>query len=155
MENQNQNQPSSNIERLDANLASVRADWLSKIEYMSPKVGEMAKLVELQTDCYTYRQRAVDEYYSIQAAYIRINSEYKREYGKLYDFYTNKSQIRYPNETSKAAKINSELSEVLAKRDLLDNHKDFMGETIKSIDAIIWGIKDRISIHQLLFNSVK
>lgn len=153
MENQNQN--SSNIERLDANLSSVRAEWLERLENMSPKVGEIGKLVELQTDCYTYRQRAVDGYYSIQAAFIRINSEYKREYGKLYDFYTNKSQIRYPNESSKTAKINSDLSELIAKRDLLDNHKDFMGETIKSIDAIIWGIKDRISIHQLLFNSVK
>lgn len=146
---------SDKIVELDANLASNRAEWLKYIEDISPKVGDLNKLVELQTDCYTYRQRAVDDYFQMRALFVNLNNVYKREFGKLYDYYTNKSQIRYPNETAKTNKINSDLHEIMCKRDLIDNHKDFLCETIKSIDSIIWGIKDRISIQQLLFGQVK
>lgn len=136
-------------EQIEDKFAKERLEWSGKIAQMSEQMKSVLKVSELMTNIYTERQRCVEYYHYLLSILIKINREYRKKYSERWDFWSYKSQIRYPNNTALDNKIKTELSDVLEKRELIDNHAKFMDKTISTIDNIIYALPKRIEIEQI------
>jgi len=136
-------------ESIDERFSKDRLEWSTKVKEMSGKFKKVFDIVELQTEIYTERQRALEYYHYLISLLIKLDKNYKKAYADKYNFYTYQSQKRYPNETTLKNQIQSELEDLLEKREKFDNHSRFIEGVIKSIDNMIYGIKSRIEIEQI------
>jgi len=136
-------------ESLEDRFARERLEWSEKIAEISKKMKQIFDIPELMTTLYTDRQRAVEYYHYLITLMIGINKKYNAAYAEKYDFYTNKVQIRYPNESTKHNRIMTDLADIVQKRATIDNHSKFIDRTIGTIDNIIFAIPKRVEIEQI------
>jgi hypothetical protein len=80
----------------------------------------------------------------------KVNKTYRKQFSEKYDFYTYKSQKRFPNERVKEIQIMADLGPILIIREQIENHSKYIDKTIGTIDNIIFGIKSRIEIEQIM-----
>lgn len=144
-----QEQKPNNEISLEQKFSIERKSWTDKITYMSKKMKKVLELNELMTYIYSERQLAVEYYHYLMNLLIKINKKYRIEYASKYDFYTNQSQIRYPNESTKVNKVLAEMSEIADIKEKVNNHAKFIDNTIKTIDNIVYAIKYRIEVEQI------
>lgn len=135
---------------LDKQFETERMKWEGIVREMSLQMKRILSLGELMTTIYTERQQTVEYYHYLLSVLIKLNAKYRKEYAEKYDFWTTKSQIRYPNETTKVNKILSEMSDICEKKEKVENHSNFMKNTIATIDNIIYAIPRRIDIEQMI-----
>jgi len=127
-----------------------RATWTDKITGLSKRLKKIEDIADLQVSLYTERQLCLERYHYLMSLLITINKKYKREYAIKYDYYSNGSQVRYPNETIKNNKILSDLEDLVYKREQLENQYKFIDGTVKTLDNLIYGIKYRIEAEQIM-----
>jgi len=136
-------------ETLVDKFAKERLEWSQKIQDMSEQMKSVSKVSELMVTVYTERQRCVEYYHYLISILIKVNREYKKQYAERFDFWSWKSNIRYPNEGAKNNKIQTELAELLEKRETIENHAKFIDKTAATIDNLIYAIPKRIEIEQI------
>lgn len=66
-----------------------------------------------------------------------------------FEFYATKYQIKTSG-GEKTKLSEADLTWQIAKRDLLSSYIDFLGETRKTIDHIIWSVKNKIQLYNLV-----
>ena len=137
------------LEKLSKQFEAERVDWKERVAAMNKKMKNIMSVSDLMTEVYTERQLCLDYYHYLVSKLIDINREYRRRYAERHDFWSYKSNIRYPNETSKNNKIQVELADILQKRELIENHSKYILRTIDTIDNIIYAIPLRIEIEQI------
>lgn len=135
---------------IDQQFENERLKWEGVVKSMSSQLKRIASVGELMTTIYTERQQAVEYYHYLLSVLIKLNAGYRREYAEKYDFWTTKSQIRYPNESTKVNKILSEMVGITMKKEKVENHANFMKNTIAGIDNIIYAIPRRIEIEKMI-----
>ena len=136
-------------ESLEDRFNRERLEWNEKIAEMSEKMRKVLEIPELMTYLYTERQRAVEYYHYLISLMIGINKTYNKSYAEKYDYYTNKTQVRYPNESSKHNRIQVDLADLVEKRAILDNHSRFIDKTVSTLDNIIFAIPKRVEIENI------
>ena len=62
-------------------------------------------------------------------------------------FYTQNYDLRLDKDP-KMLFIDVDLAEIVERREMLQNHLDYMRETLRSIDTICYGVKHRISLEE-------
>ena len=150
MDNYNLKDNLEQQESLEERFSRERLEWSEKIAEISLKLKNIVAIAELMTTLYTERQRAVEYYHYIISLLNGLNKIYNKSYAEKYDYYTTKSQIKYPNETTKVNKIHVDLADIIEKRQALDNHSKFISSTIQTLDNIIFAIPRRVEIEQIL-----
>lgn len=136
-------------ETLDDQFARERLEWSTKVENMGFQMKKVTNIPELMTEVYTERQLCVEYYHYLISVLIKLNRKYKKEYADKYDYWSFKSQIRYPNESAKNNKIQTELADSLIQRETVENHSKYIDKTISTIDNIIYAIPKRIELEQI------
>jgi len=136
-------------ESLEEKFARERLEWSEKIADMSSRMKNVVMIAELMTTLYTERQRAVEYYHYLISLMIGMNKKYNAAYAEKFDYYTNKVQVRYPNESVKNNKIHVDLADMIEKRATVENHSKFIDKTISTIDNIIFAVPRRIEIEQI------
>jgi hypothetical protein len=145
--------PPENKERedtMESRFAKERVDWTRKVNDMSIMMRKIADTAELMTSLYTERQRAVEYYHYLMSLLSKINKTYRKQFAEKYDFYSYKTQKRFPNERVKEIQIMADLAPTVSLRDQIENHSKFIDKTIGTMDNIIFGIKSRVEIEQIL-----
>jgi hypothetical protein len=136
-------------ESLEERFNRERLEWNQKIKEMSAKMKQVFEIPELMTYLYTERQRAVEYYHYLISLMIGMNKVYNKAYADKYDFYTHKTQVRYPNESTKHNRILVDLADQVEKRAILDNHSKFMSQCVNTLDNIIFAIPKRVEIENI------
>ena len=136
-------------ESLDEKFARERAEWGTKIVDMSKKMKQIFDIPLLMVDIYTERQTCIEYYHYLMSILHKLNREYNARYTERNDFWSFKSQIRYPNETAKNYKIATELADLVLKRETINNHCKFLDKTAATIDNLIYAIPRRVEIEQI------
>jgi len=136
-------------ESLEDRFSRERLEWSDKVAQMSEKMRKIMEIPELMTYLYTERQRAVEYYHYLISLLINVNKKYNSSYAERQDYYTNKTQVRYPNESTKHNRIQVDLQDLVEKRAILDNHSKFISSTIQTIDNIIFAVPRRVEIEQI------
>ena len=139
----------SKEETLHQRFARERVEWTNKIRSMSENMKDIYKVSELMTTIYTERQIAVEYYHLLLTILSKVIVKYRKQFAEKYDFYSWKSQKRFPNEKTKEIQILSDIGDLVEKKDELDTHLKFMNSTIGTIDNLIYGIKYKVEIEQI------
>jgi len=152
-----QSEPQENKESSDDSCESIievfkkeRIEWTKKITELSGLMKKIETISDLMVQVYTERQRMVEYYHYLISLLSKINKIYRKQYADKYDYYTYKSQKRFPNERNKELQILSELSDIILKKEAFEQHSHFAEKTISTIDNIIYGIKSRVEVENML-----
>ena len=135
---------------MESRFSKERVEWKAKVQNMSTMMKRLPDVAELMTNIYTERQQAVEYYHYLLTLLQKVNKTYRKQFSEKYDFYTYKSQKRFPNERVKEIQIMADLGPILIIREQIENHSKYIDKTIGTIDNIIFGIKSRIEIEQIM-----
>lgn len=138
---------SSKNEALNSRFATEREDWTNRVRSLSERLKSIFDLAELLTDLYSQRQIAGDYIHELVALGSRMNRVYRERKKERYLFYSQNYDLRLDKDP-KALFIDVDLAELVERRELLQNHLDYMRETLRSIDTICYGVKHRISLEE-------
>jgi len=136
-------------ESLESRFKKERLEWRAKIESMSKQMKKVLEISDLMTTVYTERELCIEYYHYLISYLIKINKIYRKKYSERYDFWSFKSQIRYPSDQSKNNKILVEIADLVEQREIIENHSKFILSTCSVIDNIIYAIPKRIEIEQI------
>lgn len=137
---------------LEDTLANQRAFWVSEITNLNEGLKTMPKLDEMLNTVYIKRQNAVDYYYAMNGVVLKQTKEYKAQYNSMFNSIkvNGFNGIRLNTDQAISRQVECELQDKKEVIDLLNNHNNFMKETIQTIDNIIYGINQKVKIHALI-----
>jgi hypothetical protein len=145
-----ENEIKDSNKELEEALESKNALFRDKVIALSSKMRNMRDLPDLIDIVYSERQVTLEYYHAILQHLSKLNKEYKIEYAAKYNYYKAKSDIRYSSDSAINAQVSAVLADYIYKIELMNNHAKYIGETIKSIDDIIYGIQNRIRVEEIL-----
>lgn len=122
-----------------------RGAWTSKVKDLARRFSKIEDMVEVQVDLYSDRQIAVEYVHQLIMTHAKVKKAYNVEWKKWYDHFTNNMDYR-PGEKEKMKLIDEKTGDYLLKLQIVQTHIDFMRETVKTIDNMIFGIKQRNEI---------
>ena len=149
---ENNNQTQQSQQSIDEILTEQRAKWTKEIEDLNASMSSLVKVDELMNTVYSKRQAAVDYYYAMNNVILKQSREYKALYNKMFnDIKVNGyNGMRFTADQSIARQVEVDLADKKELIDLLVSQNAFIKETIATIDNIIYAIKDKIKIKEML-----
>lgn len=144
---ENNETASSKNEVLYARFAKERDDWTTRVSSLSERLKSIYDVAELLVDLYSQRQIAGDYGHELVSHTSRLNRIYRERKRERFMHYTQNFDLRLDKDP-KALFIDVDLAELVERREILQNHLDFMRETLRSIDTICYGVKHRISLEE-------
>lgn len=150
-ENQSINQTTSSNSDINKELVArfkqERAEWTDRIKDMSDRLRDIYKVADLQTDIYSYRQIAVEYSHTLMVHLTKVNHIFRARKVERWEHYTRNYDLRMDKDP-KELHIYVDIADINERRELLQNHLDYMRETVKTIDTISFGIKHRIQLEE-------
>ena len=136
---------------LDEQLTKLQDKWNDNIKLLNNNMKTLVSVNDLLNDVYSYRQEAIDLYYGTLKVLSVRTRDYKVKAANIYNgLKSGQNGLRYTNETSLNIQIEAKLTAEKEVIDLLTNFTNYMKETIQTIDNIIYGINNKIKIHEIL-----
>lgn len=137
---------------LEATLAAHRTKWTEDIKEINDKLKSLVKTDELLNEIYSKRQSCVDYYYSMNGVILKHSKAYKKLYNDMFNNIkiNGYNGIRFSSDQSIARQVEVDLQDNKEVIDLLTNQNSFIKETIATLDNIIYGINQKVKIHELL-----
>lgn len=148
MEAQNGQQDST----FEDKLVSLESKWNDIIAELQGKMDNLLKLSELLNVIYGKRQDAVDYFYGVCKMLAKYKIKYDQEYAARFRQYkiAGSDNVRYGTDSQIKMQIECDLSDMRLVCEILNSHIGFMKETIKNIDDIIYGINNKIRLHEMM-----
>ena len=140
MDENNQNNQTNQPQTVDEMLTEQRAKWTKEIEELNNSMSSLVKVDELMNTVYSKRQSAVDYYYAMNNVILKQSKEYKASFNGM----------RFTSDQGIQRQVEVELQDKKELIDLLVSQNAFIKETIATIDNIIYAIKDKIKIKEML-----
>jgi hypothetical protein len=140
---------------IEQKFSERREYWINWITEMNTCLKDMDKIVVLQSNVYTKRQEAVENYHSLAATIAKWTKVYKEKYANLYkDIRMIKTAqgattYMFPTEAAIRDQIEAQLSDEKYLIDIMDSHLSYLDNTIKTIDGIIYAIQNRIKVEEI------
>lgn len=140
-------QPSSSNDPIYSRFRKEREDWSEKVTDMSDRLKDIHHLSDLMTEIYSSRQIAVEYSHTLMSHLSKVNRIYRERRVERYDHYTRNYDIRLDKDP-KNDLINTDLGDIVERRELLQNHLDYFRETVRTIDTLCYGIKHRMALEE-------
>jgi hypothetical protein len=140
-------QPSSSNDPIYSRFRKEREDWAEKVTDMSDRLKDIHHLSDLMTEIYSSRQIAVEYSHTLMSHLSKVNRIYRERRVERYDHYTRNYDIRLDKDP-KNDLINTDLGDIVERRELLQNHLDYFRETVRTIDTLCYGIKHRMALEE-------
>lgn len=136
-------------------LQRIQNDWTETIYSLNEKMKDLAGLDSLLNVVYSERQKIVEYYSNIMVTMSKLSRDYTRRYAEYYNrLKLGEKGIKYTNESALNVQIEAQLTEYKEPIQLLNTHVEFIKDTIKNIDGIIFGINNKIKVYELM-NGIK
>lgn len=146
-ENTNQETASSKNDPLYRRFSNEREDWTGRVKGLAERLKDIHEVGDLLTDLYSQRQIAGDYVHEIVSLSSKMNRIYRERKRERFLYYTQNYDLRLEKDP-KMLFIEVDLAEIVERRELIQNHLDFMRETLRSIDTICYGVKHRIALEE-------
>lgn len=147
MENTYQEQQEQTLEQY---VLSQQQVWNTRIKDVNSKFKTIPALQEGLSEIYSLRQDLEEYHKQILYKCAGLSRDYKKKYAELYNSLKVNAQIKYNSDAAINAQIAGHLADFLYTMDLMNNHANFVEESLKTVDSLIFGIKHRIDIENLL-----
>ncbi len=147
MENAYQEQQEQTLEQY---VLSQQQVWNTRIKDVNSKFKTIPALQEGLSEIYSLRQDLEEYHKQILYKCAGLSRDYKKRYAELYNSFKVNAQIKYNSDSAINAQIAAQLADFVYTMDLMSNHANFIEESLKTVDSLIFGIKHRIDIENLL-----
>ncbi len=129
-----------------------RAEWKEKIQVISLSLKRISTVAEAQVELFSSRQILLEYSYKLAQIVSKLaTKERQARASKLKEYSTN-SDVRYGANETKVL-VESDISEILEKIQLVEGHRKFIDQTIQTVDHMLYGIKSRIALEEYLRGS--
>ena len=147
--------PEQRIEMFRDCLSKRRTYWMEWVQEMNKCLKHFDKLDDLQTEVFSRRQEAVEEYHSMAFDLAKRAKIYNEKYAEVYNkirlmkVAQGSTTFMYNTEKAIAAQIDAQLSQDKYIIDMVESQLQYLDNTIKTIDGIIYAIPNRIKIEEI------
>lgn len=136
---------------LNDELAKLQDKWTSNIKDLNDKMKNLPSIDQLMNEIYYKRQEALDLYFGTNRVLSERTRDYKTKAAQIYmALKTGQANLRFTNEQAITLQIEAKLVAEKEILDVMNNFVKFMEETVKTIDNIIFGINQKIKVHEIM-----
>jgi hypothetical protein len=141
----------ANVEKIDfvRKFEEERAEWTEKIRQLSIRMKNIRELSDVQVELFSSRQILLEYVAKLGQVMTKLNSRYRKDRGDKLRHYSENSQVKY-GANEKTPLIEGDLTELKERIDVVDIQVSFINETIKSVDHMLYGIRQRILLEEYL-----
>lgn len=125
-----------------------RLFWADKISQHSENFKHIERITELQAELFSDRQIILEQKHSLYELISKMNNQINKKKKRKFIEYSTNYDLKL-NGREKETFIDADLSNEIQLSDIVDNHIIFLEQTIKTIDSIIFGVKYRVSLHEI------
>jgi len=145
------NEESENIDRkgIAEEFEEERKVWKDNILEMASKVNKLDKVASLQVDLYSSRQILIERISKLYQYLALYSSVYKTQKKDLFIKYTVDSDIKL-GQGEKNIMVEGDLADLQKKISLIEHHIDYYKESVKNIDSMLYGVRNKLQIEQFL-----
>jgi hypothetical protein len=126
-----------------------RLKWKDKVIDMANRVNKLDKVAGLQVDLYSSRQIIIERISKLYQYLALYNSVYKSKKKELFIKYTVDSDIKL-GQGEKIIMVEGDLADLQKKINLIEHHIDYYKETVKNLDSMLYGVRNKLQIEQFL-----
>lgn len=126
-----------------------RKKWKDKVIEMANKVNKLDQVAALQVDLYSSRQIIIERISKLYQYLSIYNSAYKSKKKELFIKYTVDSDIKL-GQGEKIIMVEGDLADLQKKLNLIEHHIDYYKETVKNLDSMLYGVRNKLQIEQFL-----
>lgn len=135
------------LDKLETDLSKKMDDWNKIIDKLAKKINCELKLsIDLSAETVSYRQMINEErthYYFIMYKDLPKLKKLRKTY---FEHYSTKYPIKV-NGSEKAKLIDADVAYHEAKMDYIQNYINFLSESLKTVDHIIYSVKNKIELY--------
>ena len=136
---------------LEQQLDKEQDNWDKVIIELSKKVkGDIKYLYEVDADITNYKQLIVSEMRKYSLYIYKDNKVLKSLIKSRFEWYSTKYQINIKSSGDKMKLIESDVSDIQYKIDLLDNHINYLKGCGDNLKQMAYSIKNRIELLNIL-----
>lgn len=145
------NEESENIDKrgIAEEFEEERAMWKDNILEMANKVNKLDQVASLQVDLYSSRQILIERISKLYQYLALYTSVYKTKKKDLFIKYTVDSDIKL-GQGEKTIMVEGDLADLQKKINLIEHHIDYYKESVKNIDSMLYGVRNKLQIEQFL-----
>ena len=122
-----------------------RKEWKEKVKSHTKMLVDLKETHLLQMGALNDRQFLVEYKARLLYQYAKANESFRKEKYKILDEYSNEKNIRY-NAQEKEIVIEGKLASIFKVMDIFKLQIEYVDQTVKTIDSIVWAVKDRIKL---------
>jgi hypothetical protein len=126
-----------------------RKKWKDKVLEMANRVNKLDQVASLQVDLYSSRQIIIERISKLYQYLALYNSVYKTKKKELFLKYTIDSDIKL-GQGEKTIMVEGDLADLQKKVNLIEHHIDYYKETVKNLDSMLYGVRNKLQIEQFL-----
>ena len=123
-----------------------RLTWKDTILSMANKFKDMGKITELQVELYSNRQIVLEHSHYLQSLLSKVTKTYRKSLGsKTVDFMNGDRKLKM-GETN--ILVEASVADIKEQIDLFESQIEYMQETKKNIDNMVFGLGHRIQLEE-------
>lgn len=107
------------------------------------------KIPEAQVTFLSLRQRMLEENHTLIEHFTQLKKNYREKKGEEWIEASKSHQLRF-NSNEKTTIVDGKTATIKEKLEQIENQISFYAESIKTIDAVLFGIKTRLDVQKLL-----
>jgi len=135
------------LEKLEVDLTKKTKNWSDIVEKLSGRINcELKQSIDLSAEATSYRQMINDERTHYYFKMYRDLPKLKQIRKKYFEFYSGKYPYK-TNSTEKTKLIDADVAYHESKLEYLQNYINFLTETMKTVDHIIYSVKNKIELY--------
>lgn len=123
-----------------------RIKWKDIILTMANKIKDMGKMTELQVELYSNRQIVLEHSHYLQSLLAKLNKTYRKSLGSKTNDYMNGDRKLKMGETN--ILVEASVADLKEQIDLIESQIEYMQETKKNIDNMVFGLGHRIQLEE-------
>lgn len=132
------------------NFYTKRTEICDKIQYLSEKFKRIETLTEMQIELFSYRQILVEERSLLNDILIKIKELYNTHSKEAMLKIKIDYDLKIKNNQEFEIAFNSELNDIITKKTTFENQREFLTESLNTIDRMIFGVKFRLQTAEYL-----
>lgn len=112
-------------------------------------LDNIKKMTTVQVIFLSLRQRLLEENHTLLEHFTRLKKTYRERKGDEWVDASKSMQVRY-NSNEKATIVDGKTADIKEKLEQIENQISFYAESIKTVDAVLFGLKTRVDVEKLL-----
>jgi len=128
---------------------AIREDYSGEIYNGIKLLESVRKIPEAQVIFLSLRQRLLEENHTLIEHFTQLKKSYREKKGEEWIEASKSHQVRF-NSNEKTTIVDGKTATIKEKLEQIENQISFYGESIKTVDAVLFGLKTRIDVQKLL-----